>query len=110
MSVDCWAGGHRRALAGAAPKTPVGENEPPINEGRSSRRIRGENPSLLDGPLESAAMRKLAQGGRGGRCGGDRSNWNLDGTEIPKQSAEEEGEKKEERYRLVDLKKLENAV
>ena len=71
--LDCWVGGHWRVVEGAAPETPVDE-EPPVSR-RASRRVKGENPPLLDGVLETAALKKLAPGGMGGRVTGDGKSW-----------------------------------
>ena len=59
---------------GAVPMTPL-EDKPPVVSARSSRRVRGENPSILDGHSASAALKKLTPGGYGGRASQDGNEW-----------------------------------
>ena len=104
-------------MTGAAQKTPFDE-DPLVENSRRSRRMKGENPSILDGVPESAALKKLLTGGRGGRsCSADEVPWQLPsatpGPKItPEQSttAEKDKEQQEERLRLIDLNELENAI
>ena len=110
---DCWVGGHRREKEGAAPETPMVE-EPPV---RKSRRIKGENPSFLDATPGSAAVKKLSLGGMAGRAGGDKTTWHFhpatpQGENAPEQSTtvETDDGQREERFRVVDLNKLEDAI
>ena len=80
--------------------------------------MKGEDPSILDGVPECAALKKLQMGGMGGRCQVDEVSWQLPnampGPKItPKQStstAAKSEEQEEERFRLVDLNELEVAI
>ena len=100
-------------MEGAAPETPVVE-EPPV---RFSRRVKGENPSVLDEVLNTAAVKKLKLGGKGGRGDGDKTAWQLHSAlpgqaKIPEQSTYEETKEVEEggRLRIVDLDRLTEAL
>ena len=95
---------------GAAPMTPL-EGEPPVVPVRSSRRARGEDPSILEGHSASAALKKLAPGGHGGRASQDGKDWEFHFSVIPpKQSTTELVPVKNGRYRLVDLDELEETL
>ena len=103
-------------MLGVALKMPFADGPPDAQ--RLSRRMRGENPSILDGVPKTAAMKKLMIGGMGGRCRGDDLSWQLP-TAVPGQkevlseqsTAEAKvGEQREGIFRLVDLTKLGNAI
>ena len=102
-------------MKGAAPETPVVE-EPPV---RFSRRVKGENPSNLDENLNTAAMKKLKLGGKGGRSNGDKTAWQLHSAlpagkakKVPEQSTTEEAKEAEQggRFCIVDLDRLTEAL
>ena len=90
--------------------TPLEEN-PPVVSMRSSRRVRGEDSSILDGHSTSAALKKLALGGHGGRANKDGMEWKFHLSEVqPKQSTSESVPLKNGRHRLVDLEELEDTL
>ena len=98
-------------MEGAAPKTPFVDRPPGLGGNmRSSRRVRGEDPSILDGSSMSAAVKKLALGGKGGRSLQDATEWHLHGPKKPEQSTTEEAPLFEGRYRLVDLDRLKETL
>ena len=77
-------------MEGAAQKTPMDEDprdgvirrrnirkKGGVAE-RVSRRVKGEQPSVLDGPANIIAVKKLSLGGQGGRIYKDKTEWNFE--------------------------------
>ena len=111
-------------MVGAAPKTPVDENPLGVvvkrrnrrKKGdapqRSSRRVKGEEPSILDGSPVNAAVKKLSLGGQGGKMIKDTTEWNLDGVRKAEESYKNNNSQGERlgTNRIVDLQLIEDCV
>ena len=121
-------------MSGAAPTTPFVDDPTVVSCRRRfhkrgapvekiSRRIRGEQPSLLDGALQSNEMKNLSLGGRGGRIDEKESNtWkfaemssinNTEDSFVSKETSDaklQNNERENETYRKVDLTKMQEAM
>ena len=110
-------------MRGAAQKTPIVENPRGVVKKRNrrkygaspkrmSRRVQGEEPSVLDVVPSNNALKKLSLGGQGGKIYKDKTEWNFDGvSKVQKQFTinNSKGEN-DETYRIMDLKEVENGV
>ena len=81
---------------------------------RSSRRGKGEEPSVLDVVPEVPALKKLQMGGAAGRITDDKVKWSFEPKKlISSQKIDnepDEGEQTDCTYRVIGLKEIEKAT